>query len=223
MADFVPSRSAIFAACVAMLALSGCAAPSSLATPSPAPSRSSTDRGTSTPAASASVTASASPTGVAAASPSASASTGASGTPSALADVPGRGGAVPAPAQPTSPPAPGPVAVSSEVQAFIDAARTLTARGEAVTATSLGAASPAVAALLAAGSARVTGDALQVYVTYEAGEAAARAAVESAGGTVERTAPEARLVQASVPVARLTTLAQSTAITRIRLPEASVR
>ena len=80
-----------------------------------------------------------------------------------------------------------------------------------------------MSALLAAGAARVTGDALQVYVSYAVDLAAARAAIEAAGGTVELDAPPQRLIQARVPVIRLTALQSSNAITRIRLPEASVR
>jgi len=230
MADLAPSRSALLAACVTLLALAGCTATPPLVTPTPAPARaSSADRtaggGSPTPASTAPASPSPAPTSGAAStgSPGAPGATGAS-TPSSLADVPGgTATAVPAPARPAPSPLPGSVEVTPDVRAFIDAAAVLAARGEAVTAASLAAASPQASALLASGNARVTGDALQIMATYDADLPAARAAIEAASGTVERTDASSRLVQASVPVGRLATLQSSTAITRIRLPEPGVR
>jgi hypothetical protein len=223
MPDAAVPMPVLVAACLALLVASGCAtaAPGS-STPSPAAGPS-TDRGVTTPVAATAERAVATPSITPSPTPSPT-----PGPTLGLADpVPAPGappsGILPAPAVPTGTPPPGAHAeVTGEVQAFIDAARALTARGEAITAASLASASPGVSALLAAGGASVTGDALRVYVVY-ADEAAARAAVVAAGGTVERTAPADRIIQASVPVTRLVTLQTSSAITRIRLPETSVR
>lgn len=222
MADLAPSRPALLAACVALLALSGCTAAPNLATPTPAPSRApSGDRPASsgTPASTATPATAATSKASTAGSPPAATS-----TPSALADVPGSTStAVPAPAQPGLPPLTTGAEVTEDVRAFMEAARVVTGRGDAVTAASLSAASPRVSALIASGNAQLAGDALRVLVAYDADLAAARAAVEAAGGTVERTDAAARLVQATVPVARLATLQAGPAVTRIRLPEPGVR
>lgn len=228
MPDAAVPMPVLVAACLALLVASGCAtAVPGSGTPSPAASPS-TDRGITTPVAATAGAPARTPSGTPAL-PGTPAVAGATATPTrGLADpVPAPGappsGVLPAPATPTGTPPPGAHAeVTGEVQAFIDAARVLSARGEAITAASLAAASPGVSALLAAGGASLTGDALRVYVVY-ADEVAARAAVEATGGTVERTAPADRIIQASVPVTRLVTLQTSSAITRIRLPETSIR
>ena len=154
--------------------------------------------------------------------------------PTVIADRGGTPAGAPAAATPsTSPPIAGATTttpatppsgaeVSGEVQAFIDASRAVST-GAAITASVLGAASPQVSALLASGRARLTTDALQVYVEYAGEVAAARSAIEGVGGTIELAATDRRLIQARVPVTRLAVLQSAGSITRIRLPESAIR
>jgi hypothetical protein len=109
--------------------------------------------------------------------------------------------------------------VSPEVEAFVLAARALLARGEPVTRDRLAAASPEVAALLLARQAVVTGDGLQVYLDYSGDAQSAEAALRAAGVSVELTASDQHLIQATVPLAAMDAVRALPFVTRVRLPQ----
>jgi hypothetical protein len=100
------------------------------------------------------------------------------------------------------------------------AGRSAAQRGTAITATDLSGLPPGLRALADAGRMRFdAGGAVQIYVHPAAGIDAAIAAVQHAGGRVERSSASANLVQAMLPVSALESLAADAAVELVRLPD----
>ncbi len=109
--------------------------------------------------------------------------------------------------------------VSADVRVFIAVAATLDAAGTPITQAGVSAASPQAGALLASGRARMSGDALQVYVGYAGGVQATIDALSSAGARVETTSAADRLIQASIPLRALAKVGVLPSTDSLRLPD----
>ena len=125
----------------------------------------------------------------------------------------------PPPVSVPSPPAAGRRDVSADVRVFIAVAATLDAAGTPITPAAVAAASSEAAALLASGRARMSGNALQVYVGYAGEVQAAIDALSSAGARVETTSAADRLIQASIPLRALAKVGVLPSTDSLRLPD----
>lgn len=109
--------------------------------------------------------------------------------------------------------------LSAEVEVFAAAVRTLAAMQEPVTDASIVTVSPQVAALLAAGRARVSGGMLQVYIDVAGDPVVASAGLTAAGVRVDLMDAPRRLIHASVPFVSIDRVRALPFVVRLRLPE----